>query len=129
MKFLKSNPNPKGHKVGDCVVRAMTYATNQKWDDTYQQLCGLGFILKDMPNGRKTTDEFMKQKGFTKMKMPRRDDRTKYTVRELVEELHPKGTIVVQVANHTACVINGELLDLWDCSKKSVGNYFISYKK
>ncbi len=124
MKYLKSNPNPKGHKVGDCVVRAMSYATNQKWDDTYQELCSIGFILKDMPNGIKTIEEFMKQKGFIKEKMPRRSDNTRYTVKEFVDELYPKGTFIVKIAHHTACIIDGELLDTWDCSYKSVGNFF-----
>ena len=56
--------------------------------------------------------------------MPRHYDNTRYTVKELIDE-NPNITMVISVANHLTCAIKGTLYDTWDCSHKSVGNYYI----
>lgn len=47
------NPNPYGKSVGDCVVRAISKATNQSWDDTYWGVCWAGFYEGNMPSGNR----------------------------------------------------------------------------
>ena len=132
MKFLKSNPNPKGHSVGDCAVRACVYATGKTWDKVYQELCAVGFELKSMPNDRKTIERYLNRHGFVKHSMPRRADRTRYTVAEFVDELiplikPPEKTVVLSLAGHVATIVDGELLDTSNCGYKSVGNYYKKY--
>ena len=48
MIFSKHNQNPKGWKTGDCVVRAISYATGKTWQEVFQDLCrnGNSFTLK-----------------------------------------------------------------------------------
>jgi len=36
------NPNPRSIRVGDCSVKALSYALNQNWEETYKQLTDLG---------------------------------------------------------------------------------------
>lgn len=36
--FRFYNANPKGRRVNDCTVRAISLATNRSWDSTFLQL-------------------------------------------------------------------------------------------
>lgn len=123
MIFQKTNINPKGWKTGDCVVRAIAQANNTSWEVTYQQLCEIGLKKCRMPNDKQTYEALLKQYGWVKQKMPRHADGTRYTVEELIDEL-PKKTLIISMANHLTCAKAGTLIDTWDCSHKSVGNYW-----
>ena len=37
--FRYYNANPRGRKVNDCTVRAISLATGTTWDETYEKLC------------------------------------------------------------------------------------------
>lgn len=68
----------------------------------------------------------MKKLGYEIQKMPVRDDRTRYTLEEFCDELaKPNIIYIVKVANHITVVKNKDLYDTWNCSNKSVGNYWI----
>ena len=112
----------KGKGKCDCVVRAIASFFGKSWDEVYLALGEIGFELKDMPNSKQVYEKYLLQLDYTKMKMPRREDNTRYTVKEFVEELCQNA--IVSVANHLTCVKDGKLIDSWDCSHKSVGNYF-----
>ena len=40
--FKYYNANPLGRHVNDCTVRAISLATQQSWDDTYDWLSNYG---------------------------------------------------------------------------------------
>ena len=123
MIFQKTNINPKDWKTGDCVVRAIAQVNNTSWEVTYQQLCEIGLKKCRMPNDKQTYEALLKQYGWVKQKMPRHADGTRYTVEELIDEL-PKKTLIISMANHLTCAKAGTLIDTWNCSQKSVGNYW-----
>lgn len=123
MIFQKTNINPKDWKTGDCVVRAIAQVNNTSWEVTYQQLCEIGLKKCRMPNDKQTYEALLKQYGWVKQKMPRHADGTRYTVEELIDEL-PKKTLIISMANHLTCAKAGTLIDTWNCSHKSVGNYW-----
>ena len=50
MAFIFYNPNPEGNLVGDCVIRAISKATNQSWEQTFKGVVETAFQLKDMPS-------------------------------------------------------------------------------
>lgn len=50
MRFIYTNPNPKGAHVGDCAVRAIAIANDLDWDTAYLILSDYGFRMKNMPN-------------------------------------------------------------------------------
>lgn len=125
MEFIKYNKNPKNKRTGDCVIRAISEATNNTWENVYMELAKLGIeqglILNDTANWRK----YLEILGYKQEKMPRRKDNTRYTVEEFCVELaEPNKTYIVKVANHITLVRNKNLYDTWDCSYKSVGNYW-----
>jgi hypothetical protein len=128
MIFAKYNNNPIKKKGIDCSVRAVATGTEQSWDQVYQDLCGIGFTLKDMPNSKEVIEKYLSIKGFTRMKMPKKEDGTKYMVHELVDKMRMKTRkvyMVIQVANHFTASIDDELIDTWNCGDKSVYNYYI----
>ena len=124
--FIKYNNNPKNKKTGDCVIRAISFATNDSWENTYKALAELGIknylILNDTNNWRK----YLKLLGYEQQKMPRKADNTRYTVHEFCNQLAKKDvTYIIKVANHITVVKDKDLYDTWNCSNKSVGNYWI----
>lgn len=50
MAYEYFNNNPADKIVGDCVVRAISIATNESWDKTYIALALQGFLSKDIMN-------------------------------------------------------------------------------
>ncbi len=132
MNFEKVNQNPKGRKSADCVVRALSYSSGKTWDKVYEELCTIGFKKKAMPNEKVTYEHWLKENGYIKMKQPRHANRTKYTVEELIDELDNSEmwdkAVVISVANHLTCSQYGTLYDTWDCSYKTVGNYWVKEK-
>lgn len=48
--WKRYNPNPDGKNVGDCVIRAISAATNQKWEQTFIALALQGYMMHDMPS-------------------------------------------------------------------------------
>ena len=121
--FKCINNNPKGIKAGDCVVRSISLASEETWDNVYVGLCELGLKLKDMPNNKRVFEKYLQIKGYEKLKMPKHEDNTRYNVKELAREL-PHGNYIVSVANHLTCIIDGVIHDTWNCVHKSVGNYW-----
>lgn len=124
--FIKYNNNPKNKKTGDCVIRAISFATKNSWENTYRALAELGIknclILNDTNNWRK----YLKSLGYEQQKMPRKADNKRYTVHEFCNQLAKKDvTYIIKVANHITVVKDKDLYDTWDCSNKSVGNYWI----
>ena len=43
MNFIQYNPNPRGNRVGDCVIRAISKATGRDWETTYAGVSICGF--------------------------------------------------------------------------------------
>lgn len=71
MEFKKYNKNPKQWKhEGDCVVRAISTAMSQTWDETYMELCYLGRKKCMMPNSKKLYEAYLKQMGWENIKCP-----------------------------------------------------------
>lgn len=133
MEFKQTNLNPKGwKKEGDCVVRAIAVAENISWEVAYLSLCEMGAKKYRMPNSKHTYEQFLKDRGWVKQKMPVWYDafgnRNRYTVAELANEF-PDKKMVISVANHLTYVDKGTLIDTWNCGSKAVGNYWIKEVK
>ena len=126
MIFEKYNKNPRNIKASDCAVRAIATALNQSWLQTYNDLCNLGADLCRMPNEPITYERYLKQKGFDKQKMPKREDNTRYTIEEFADELADVDKVyIISVAKHLTVLRGVTLVDIWNCSYKSVGNYWV----
>lgn len=126
MKFIEFNINPKNKRTKDCVIRAIAIATNKTWEAVYRELTELGIKKGLILNDRNNWKAYLKNLGYEKQNMPRREDRTRYTLEEFCDEIAEDNQIyIVKVANHLTVVKEKNLYDTWNCSRKSVGNYWI----
>ena len=124
------NVNPKGKKKGDCVVRAIAYASGQTWEKTLDDLVEIAKKECCMPNDQTAYEKYLDKLGFIKHKQPRTEDNLKYTVLEsyLIIDSN-KYDVVVSVANHLTCLDNNKIIDTWNCGNKCIGNYWTRPKR
>jgi len=128
LKYNEFNLNPKGHKTGDCCVRAIAGATGISYEEVIDRCA---YWAKKKCYGitdKQIVELVLKDLGWVKMKQPRKIDGTKYTVGEMDQILTPKQIqygVLVTIANHHTCIVDGYVQDIWDCRYKSVGNYYI----
>lgn len=126
MEFIKYNKNPKNKKTTDCVIRAIATATNKEWENIYKELAEQGIKKGLMINDRNNWKAYLKSLGYEQQKMPRKEDRTRYTLEKFCDELAEENKIyIIKVAGHLTCVKDKKLYDTWNCSNKCVGNYWI----
>lgn len=125
MNFIKWNNNPKKKKTSDCVIRAIALATNSSWEYVYSKLAEQGIKQGLMINDGKNWQKYLEDLGYIKQKMPRRNDRTRYTLEEFCVELAEEDTTyIIKLAGHLTVVKNKKVYDTWNCTYKSVGNYW-----
>lgn len=110
--FVICNPNPEGNRVGDCVIRAISIATNSSWESVYIDLALQGFVMKDMPSSNHVWGSYLLNKGFTRKTIPDYCPDC-YTVREFCED-NPDGTYILGTGTHVIAVINGDHYDTWN---------------
>lgn len=86
----------KTKKTEDCIIRAISKGLNQKWEDTYLEMAKFCIKKGYMLNGKNGYKTYLKSKGYEMCKMPRREDRTRYTIKEFVEEIaEPNKTYII----------------------------------
>lgn len=120
--FIEYNANPLGKQVGDCVIRAISKATNQDWATTYLGIVMQGYILCDMPSANNVWGAYLKQKGFVRHMIPDTCPDC-YTVKDFCEE-HPKGIFLLALSKHVVVIIDGNHYDSWDSGNESPIYYF-----
>lgn len=130
-EFKEVNLNPKNKKTGDCVIRAIANAEQKEWDIVYMRLCSIGLRLCELPNCKRTYEKYLEQNQWYKHKQPRKENGKKYTIEEWCQILWDReryGSVLFTMANHMTVVkIHKDgcvLEDLWDCSYKTVSNYW-----
>ncbi len=125
--FIKYNHNPKQKKTSDCVIRAISLGTNKSWEAVYTDLTQLGLKKYLMPNADNVWKEYLKQLGYEKQAMPRKENNTRYTVDEFCNEIAKSNTTyIISIANHLTVVKDRNIYDTWNYGKKCVGNYWIT---
>ena len=110
--YIKSNINPSGKQVGDCVIRAISVALNQSWEKTYIELAIQGFMMADMPSSDSVWNEYLKNKGLIRRIVPDTCPNC-YTVKQFADD-HPEGVYIIFVGQHVVAVIDGNYIDTWD---------------
>lgn len=108
------NANPYKIRVGDCVIRAISKALNQSWEDTYIDLTIQGYLLGDLLSSNAVWDVYLKSKGFKRHIVPN-DCPECYTIEDFCNE-HPKGTYIIGTGTHCVTIENGCVFDTWNSS-------------
>ena len=110
--FIKTNPNPNGMYVEDCVIRAIAIATNRSWDDIFVHLCLQAFIMKNMPSVNKVWGNYLSSIGFERYSLPITCPDC-YTIRDFCND-NPVGIFILATGSHVVAVIDGDYYDAWD---------------
>jgi hypothetical protein len=105
----------KKDRVADCVVRALSIATDEDYQSVRKELWEISYNNGAMPNEKQTYEEFLEKRGFIKEKKIKG-----YTLKEY--PLSDTETYVVVLANHLVCLDQGIVRDIWDCRHKSPYN-------
>ncbi len=124
--FIKYNPNPDSKDVGDCVIRALSIATEHTWEYVYVGLSMLGYEMRDMPSANRVWGEYLRRNKFKKYIVPDKCPSC-YTVLDFCYD-HPRGTFVLATGSHVVAVVNGDYYDSWD-SGNEVPVYYYSLEE
>lgn len=108
------NPNPKGIQAGDCVIRAISAATGQSWQDVYVALSVQGYAMCDWGNSDPVWGAWLRSQGFQRQVIPNTCPAC-YTVGDFARD-HPHGAYVLGTGSHAVAVIDGDIYDSWDSS-------------
>lgn len=109
------NPNPKGIQAGDCVIRAISAASGQSWQDVYAALSVQGYMMGDWGNSDRVWGAYLRSRGYRRETLPNTCPDC-YTIADFAAE-HPHGAYVLGTGSHAVAVISGDILDSWDSSQ------------
>lgn len=113
MSYINFNPNPDRKLVGDCVIRAISKAMNQSWDDTYIGLMLQGYSMHDMPSSNDVWGRYLFEHGFRRYIIPDTCPDC-YTVRQFCAD-NPQLTGILATGTHVIAVgEGGNYFDTWD---------------
>lgn len=129
IKFIYDDGGRKkaGYKgtTGDCVVRAISIATEKDYKKVYKDLTKLQGSTVRQGVYRKYYDKYLKSIGWSWKPTMLIGSGCKVHLNS--KEL-PKGRIIVRLSKHVAAVVNGNLRDIYDCSREGTrcvyGYYF-----
>lgn len=112
MSYIYYNPNPDRKSVGDCVVRALSKAFKDSWENIYVDLSMLGYDMHDMPNSNAVWGEYLKLNGYRRYAIPNTCPNC-YTIRDFCVD-NPHGSFVIATGSHVVYVESGNYYDSSD---------------
>lgn len=115
-EFMFYNPNPKGIKATDCVIRALCKFTGFGWYQVHVELCEFSRNLGRTQTDMKVVEYFLERHGLAKKMNIRNKDNTRLKVKDLIGDK----TVLCRLAGHLVCYSNGYHYDLYDCGGKSI---------
>ncbi len=116
------NPNPQRKRVGDCVIRAISLALGESWEDVYSDLSVKAYLLSNMPSSDSVWGAYLRNKGYKIHTLPDKCPDC-YTLEDFCKD-HSKGTYIVKTDNHVVTCIDGNVYDTWDSSQEVPIYYF-----
>ena len=110
------NENPIGALEDDCVVRALSCATNRSWDEIYDELSNLAQYNRTMMDNKNFVRWYL-DTHFTRISNP------PYKVKDVAEKY--KNNIVLCTMNGHITCIKGKIYDTFDPSNRIVEDVWL----
>lgn len=117
MGYVNYNPNPMRKTVGDCVIRAISMATDKDWDTVFLELMLKAFDMKDIPIADNVWGSYLRDQGFKREVIPDTCPDC-YTVADFIND-NPYGTYVLGTGSHAIAVKDGKYFDSFDSGEES----------
>lgn len=125
--FEYTNPHPEGKKTIDCVMRAITLATERDYLELRRELNAFKrSLVTSKKFSRYTTykqspiyEEWFKTQNYNTIKITVVAGYKRKTAKDFAKE-NPVGTYIVSMRKHLACIKDGKVLDTWDSSNKPI---------
>lgn len=111
MAYIYYNPNPKGKHVGDCVIRAISFALHQPWIATFIGIVRKGLSMCDMPSSNAVWAAYLRSNGFRSYALPPSCPDC-YTVRDFCMD-SPYGRYILATGEHVVSIENGDYYDTY----------------
>ena len=129
MAYINYNANPKGVITKDCVIRALSKATDMTWDEVYDELYQIGRKKKMLLNDQKVYKVFLKNHGFYQHHALRNMDGSRMTVEEFSKEVPHGSYYIVHTRKHLTVVYEGDIYDTWNTSKQTSGKFWTTWSE
>lgn len=101
------NNNALGLFENDCVIRAISTATNNSWDDTYRHLSNVARLQGTMLDDKDFIRDYLDEKYQRVYDLPIR-------VGE-VSAMYPDNVLLITMNGHITCSMYGVIYDSFDC--------------
>lgn len=111
------NANAVNRYTDDCVIRAISCATNKSWDYVYDYLSDLAQYHGTLLDKR----EFVRWYLDTNFE---RLNNVGYTVGE-TSAMYPNSTLLITMNGHITCSKNGIIYDTFDCRDRKTENAWL----
>lgn len=111
--YVNYNNNPRGnYRAGDCVIRAISLATGDTWNEIYDDLSAEGKYIGEWGNNNGVWDSYLRRRGFKRYICPNSCPYC-YSVADFARE-HREGVYILATGKHAVAVIDGDYIDSWN---------------
>lgn len=125
-KYYQPNKKDLKDKYGDCTIRALSKALGCSWLEAYDltiPICRKEQVTGVFDAPAKIRKRMLKELGFSYTGVSNKRGVKRPTVYSFAKE-HPKGTFILNVANHEVACVDGIYYDTWDSGNCSLYGYF-----
>lgn len=122
MSYIYYNPNPKGKKTTDCVIRMLTRIYGMTWEEAYLSLSKVALAEYEMPSSNYIWEKYLLTHGFKKELLPHTCPDC-MTVRAFAR-MFDNDIYVACTGSHVVAVEYGDYFDAWDSGDEVVAYFF-----
>ena len=115
--FEYYNANPLNKYEEDCVIRALSCATNRSWDEVYDELSDLA-----QQNGT-----MMDSRQFVRAYLDKKYERINYPPYKVIDvaKMFVRNVLLCTTKGHIVCIKYGTIYDTFDPSDRIVEDVWI----
>lgn len=114
--FKYVNLNPLNRHVDDCVIRAISMATNSDYEYVYMKLSQLALDYGTMVDDVNFVEGFLDSR-YNKLCFNKNS--LKIDLNDFCD-MYSEGVYIVTMQGHITCVKDGDFYDIWDCGNKKI---------
>lgn len=116
----------KKDQAGDCIIRAISIASNEDYMKVWNDLFKLGTEIGQLPNAWKTLSIYLSNNGWVEHKPFRDSKNRKMKIKNIPFDKSER--YLMRTTSHLTAIVNGELHDSWNCMEWCGNTYYTKSK-